>query len=90
MEQDDSFFNIHVIELYWQLGSDILRIQKTKNNWRSKFIEQLSKDLQSSYPGLSGFSKHSLEYMRLLASFLYPSLKKFTQQAAAQFPWSHI
>ncbi|MGD9108305.1 MAG: DUF1016 N-terminal domain-containing protein [Gammaproteobacteria bacterium] len=46
-------------------------------------------NLYSTYPGLSGFSKHSLEYMRLLAT-LYPSLEEFTQQAAAQLPWSYI
>jgi len=81
--------NIHIIEFYWQLGRDILRIQKTKQHWGTRFIEQLSNDLQISQPGLSGFSKRSLEYMRLLAS-LYPSLDEFAQQAAAQLPWSHI
>jgi len=84
-----SVVNTHVIQFYWQLGRDILRVQKAKSHWGSKFIEQLSKDLQAFYPGLSGFSKRSLEYMRLLA-ILYPSLAEFTQQPAAQLPWSHI
>lgn len=84
-----SVLNTHVIQFYWQLGSDILRMQVAKQHWGSRFIEQLSQDLQAAQPGLSGFSKRSLEYMRLLAS-LYPSLDEFTQQAAAQLPWSHI
>lgn len=81
--------NAHIIRFYWQLGNDILRMQMAQRHWGTRFIEQLSKDLQASQPGLSGFSKRNLEYMRLLAS-LYPSLDKFTQQPAAQLPWSHI
>jgi len=84
-----SAVNTHVIRFYWQLGSDILKMQTAKSHWGSKFIEQLSQDLQAANPGLSGFSKRSLEYMRLLAG-IYPSLEEFTQQAAAQLPWSHI
>lgn len=81
--------NTHVIQFYWNLGNDILRIQSYKKHWGKKFIAQLSIDLQKNYSGLSGFSKRNLEYMRLLAS-LYPSLDIFTQQPAAQLPWSHI
>jgi predicted nuclease of restriction endonuclease-like (RecB) superfamily len=81
--------NTHVIQFYWQLGHDILRLQSVKHHWGSGFITQLSQDLQATHPGLSGFSKRSLEYMRLLAS-LYPSLETFTQQPAARLPWSHL
>jgi predicted nuclease of restriction endonuclease-like (RecB) superfamily len=81
--------NTHVIQFYFQLGNDILRLQLNKPHWGTGFIEQLSKDLQAANPGLSGFSKRSLEYMRLLAS-LYPSLEEFTQQPTAQLPWAHI
>lgn len=81
--------NSYVIEFYWQLGADILRMQSAKQTWGGRFIELLSRDLQATHPGLSGFSKRSLEYMRLLAS-LYPSFEEFTQQAAAQLPWAHI
>lgn len=80
--------NTHVIEFYWQLGSDILHMQSLQKHWGNKLLTQLSHDLQAMNPGLSGFSKRSLEYMRLLAT-LYPHLDEFTQQAAAQLPWSH-
>lgn len=84
-----SAVNTQLIQFYWQLGADILHMQSTKQHWGSKFIDQLSKDLRVANPGLSGFSKRSLEYMRLLAR-LYPSLSAFTQQPAAQLPWAHI
>lgn len=81
--------NTHVIRFYWQLGQDILRLQLLKPHWGHKLLSQLSVDLQASSSGASGFSKRSLEYMRLLAT-LYPSLEEFAQQPAAQLPWSHI
>lgn len=84
-----SAVNTQMIQFYWQLGSDILQMQSTGRHWGTRLIEQLSRDLQASLPGLSGFSKRNLEYMRLLAT-LYPSLAEFAQQAAAQLPWSHI
>ena len=45
--------------------------------------------MRNAYPGMQGFSKRNLEYMRLLAT-VHPSWSKFTQQSAAQLPWSHI
>jgi predicted nuclease of restriction endonuclease-like (RecB) superfamily len=81
--------NTHVIQFYWQLGNDILHIQSQKKHWGNKLLAQLAHDLQSINPELSGFSKRSLEYMRLLAS-LYPIFDEFAQQPAAQLPWSHL
>lgn len=84
-----SAVSAHMIRFYWRLGKDILRMQKIKGWWGSKFIEQLSRDLQAANPKLSGFSKRNLEYMRLLAK-LHPSLDEFTQHPAAQLPWSQV
>jgi len=81
--------NSHLVIFYWQLGRDILSIQRSQNHWGTRLLQQLSQDLQAANPGTAGFSKRSLEYMRLLAS-LYPDEQQFTQQPAAQLPWSHI
>lgn len=81
--------NSEVLGFYWSLGKDILDIQVSKKHWGTKFLEQLSHDLQTANPEMSGLSKRSLEYMRLLAS-TYPEQGQFTQQPAAQLPWSHI
>lgn len=75
--------NLEVTKFYWHLGKDIIQMQATKQHWGSKFLVQLSHDLQTSNPGTTGFSKRSLEYMRLFAT-LYPDESLFTQQAAAQ------
>ncbi len=81
--------NTQVLEFYWQLGRDILQMQTVKPQWGQKLLTQLSHDLQAYAPGVSGFSKRNLEYMRLLAT-IYPILEEFTQQPAAQLPWSQI
>jgi predicted nuclease of restriction endonuclease-like (RecB) superfamily len=81
--------SIEVIKFNWQLGKDILQIQSMKPHWGSKFLDQLSHDLQNENPGASGFSKRNLEYMRLFAS-VYPEEAQIAQQPAAQLPWAHI
>lgn len=80
--------NKQIVTFYWQLGKDILDMQAANATWGSKFLDQLSKDLQTANPGMNGFSKRSLEYMRLLAT-IYPDESQFAQQPAAQLPWSH-
>lgn len=80
--------NTELIKFYWYVGHEILSIQSIKRNWGSKFLEQLSQDLHNAIPGMTGFSKRNLEYMRLFAS-LYPNEDLIAQQPAAQLPWAH-
>ena len=72
-----------------EASNDISKIQASKKQWGSKFLEQLSHDLRIANPGMTGFSKRSLEYMRVLVA-VYPLQEQFTQQAAAQLPWAHM
>ncbi len=62
--------------------------KQAKTAWGSKFLDQLSKDLQSEFPGTTGFSKRNLERMRKFAK-LYNHLE-FAAQAVPQLPWGHI
>ena len=55
--------NTHVIDFYWDLGSQIVERQENAK-WGSGFIEQLSRDLQEEFPNIKGFSKRSLEQIR--------------------------
>ena len=54
--------NRALIEFYWDLGEMIADKQK-HNNWGSKLIEQLSKDLKREFPEMSGFSRRNLYYV---------------------------
>lgn len=79
--------NTEQIRFYWELGTAITQQQSTKK-WGSRFLEQLSKDMRKSFPGMQGFSKRNLEHMRRFAQ-LYPELE-FAKQAVSQLPWGHI
>lgn len=81
------YVNKELIQFYWQLGKDIIEKQ-SQAVWGSKFLDQLSNDLQSSFPGTKGFSVRNLKYMRKFAE-LYPH-SLIGQQPVAQLPWGHI
>jgi predicted nuclease of restriction endonuclease-like (RecB) superfamily len=78
--------NRELVLLYWQIGRDIL-IRQQQEGWGAKIVDLLSKDLKRSFPEMKGFSARNLTYMKTFAE-AYPDFE-FTQQAAAQIPWSH-
>jgi len=55
--------NKELINLYWEIGKGIVEKQK-ELNWGKSVVENLSKDLQNSFPGIKGFSTPNLWYMR--------------------------
>jgi predicted nuclease of restriction endonuclease-like (RecB) superfamily len=76
--------NSGMIELYWEIGNEILNRQKNEG-WGAKVIDRLSKDLKDAYPELSGFSPRNLKYMRKFAEYWSDIL--IVQQVVAQLPW---
>ncbi len=83
--------NRELIKLYFEIGKTIIKKQK-QEKWGAKIIEKLCKDLQNAFPGIAGFSRSNIFYMK---SF-YLAYEK-VQQAAGQFenlpifqiPWWH-
>jgi predicted nuclease of restriction endonuclease-like (RecB) superfamily len=85
--------NQELIKLHWWIGQEISKKQK-KEKWGSQIIEKLCKDIQSHFPGLKGFSRSNIFYMRAF----YNSYEK-VQQAVGQLenppnyclniPWGH-
>lgn len=76
--------NRELIGLYWHIGQQIIERQ----DWGSKLLETLSKDLQNAFPETSGFSIRNLQRMRQFATH-YPDFE-IMPQAVAQLPWGHI
>lgn len=76
--------NHEVIGLYWHIGKQII----DRQNWGSKLVEVLSKDLQNAFPETAGFSVRNLQRMRQFATY-YPDFK-IMPQSVAQLPWGHI
>lgn len=79
--------NIVLVTLYWEIGDQIL-VQQNGSKWGSNFLATLSRDLQSAFPGMKGFSLSNLKRMRLFSE-TYPNFKK-SPQAVGQLPWGHI
>ncbi|MCL6270762.1 PDDEXK nuclease domain-containing protein [Sansalvadorimonas sp. 2012CJ34-2] len=81
--------NRHMIMLYWQIGREILERQ-SREGWGSQVVKQLAKDLKASFPGMKGFSRANLMYMRAFAES-WPDFhtEENVQQAVGQIPWSH-
>jgi len=75
-----------LILIYWDIGKQIIESQ-AKHGWGKSIVEQLSKDLQATYPGKSGYSARNLWDMRRF----YETYKNFSnlRQLVAEIPWGH-
>ena len=78
--------NRELLSVYWDLGK-IIHEQQKKTEWGDSIVEQLASDLQSSFPGMKGFSSRNLWLMR----DLYVSFKdnEKLQTLSAEISWSH-
>jgi predicted nuclease of restriction endonuclease-like (RecB) superfamily len=56
--------NRELVLLYWEIGRDILARQN-EQGWGAKVIERLAHDLRTAFPGMKGFSRANLMYMRV-------------------------
>ena len=79
--------NAGMIELYWNIGNDILQRQKSEG-WGAKVIDRLSADLRKAFPEMGGFSPRNLKYMRKFSeNWPDPAI---VQQPVAQLQWRSI
>jgi predicted nuclease of restriction endonuclease-like (RecB) superfamily len=76
--------NRELVLLYHHIATSILSSQ-AKHGWGAKVVDSLSKDLQSAFPEMKGFSPRNLKYMRKFAEE-YPD-REFVPQVVAQLPW---
>ena len=78
--------NRELVQLYWQIGRDILARQ-AEQGWGAKVIERLAHDLHNAFPDMKGFSRANLLYMRAFAD-AWPD-EPIVQQAVGHLPWGH-
>lgn len=78
--------NQQLIALYSDMGRMIVEKQETEG-WGKSVVEQLSKDLQSEFPGISGFSVRNIWNMRLFYLTYRDNL--ILQPLVAEIAWSH-
>lgn len=78
--------NKELITLYWDIGRLIVTRQQGET-WGKSVVEQLAKDLQAEFPGISGFSVRNIWNMRNL--YLTYSQNEKLQPMVAEIGWSH-
>jgi predicted nuclease of restriction endonuclease-like (RecB) superfamily len=79
--------NQALLQLYWDLAERIVTQQQT-TTWGDGFLLQLSRDLQTEFPDMKGFSKRNLELMRQWYRF-WSEQPAIAKQLVAQIPWGH-
>lgn len=81
--------NKELIKLYWYIGKTIAEKQEI-SGWGAGVIEQLAKDLQSAFPGMGGFSRANIFYMRafyLAYIKVQQPVGQFDELPVAALPW---
>ncbi|TLU88387.1 MAG: DUF1016 domain-containing protein [Chlorobium sp.] len=78
--------NTELVGLYWDIGRMIIERQADAEHG-SAIAEQLSNDLRKVFPGVSGFSRRNIFYMREFY-LLYRNDER-VQPLVAQIGWSH-
>ncbi len=78
--------NKELIGLYWDIGKMIVERQLDAAHG-SAIAEQLATDLRMEFPGIKGFSRRNIFYMRELYLAYYELPK--VQPLVAQIGWTH-
>ncbi len=72
--------------LYWDIGRIIVNRQQGAS-WGKSVVEQLAKDLQAEFPGISGFSARNIWNMR--SFYVAYSQNEKLQPMVAEIGWTH-
>jgi len=78
--------NTELVGLYWDIGRMIVERQENAKQGAA-IAEQLSRDLQAEFPGITGFSRRNVFYMREFY-LLYRDNRRM-QPLVAQIGWTH-
>jgi predicted nuclease of restriction endonuclease-like (RecB) superfamily len=74
--------NRELISLYWHMGREII-LREEATNWGTAVLEVLSRDLQTAFPGVSGFSRRNLYRIRAFYLAYSQVAEPLTQAAQA-------
>lgn len=78
--------NTALVGLYWEIGRIIVKRQINAAHGAA-IAERLAADLRAEFPGISGFSRRNVFYMREF--YLYYCDEEKVQPLVAQIGWSH-
>ena len=78
--------NKELVALYWDIGK-LIAVRQTNADHGDAIAEQLAADLRQEFPGVSGYSRRNVFYMREFY-LAYCDLPK-VQPLVAQIGWTH-
>ena len=78
--------NKELVALYWDIGK-LIAVRQTNADHGAAIAEQLAADLRQEFPGVSGYSRRNVFYMREFY-LAYCDLPK-VQPLVAQIGWTH-
>jgi len=87
--------NAEMLALYWFIGESIID-KLNKSSWGSQVVDRLSEDLRKAFPGMSGFGRSNLFYMKKWVEFYsHETVQQLVgqfnlrsiQQLVGQIPW---
>lgn len=74
--------NSELINLYWSIGEDIVEKRAEESFSEGDFYSKFSQDLQTEFPGVKGFSRRNIIYMRSMYVLFSQLTKKVPQIVA--------
>jgi len=77
--------NQQQMQLYWDLGQ-LIADRQQQHGWGKGVVETLTRDLQTEFAGMSGFSARNLWYMRDF--YLEYSTNEILQPLVAEISWA--
>lgn len=78
--------NKELVGLYWDIGRMIVERQDVEG-WGKAVVDQLAADVQAEFPGITGFSRRNIFYMREFYLLYRNDMR--VQPLVAQIGWSH-
>jgi len=79
--------NRELIAMYLRIGQRLAELEQDAG-WGDSVVERLAKDMRAAFPGVSGFSRTNLFYMRQVYR-AWADAGERVQQLVGQIPWGH-
>jgi predicted nuclease of restriction endonuclease-like (RecB) superfamily len=76
-----------LIDLYWYVGKSIVERQQAEG-WGQSIVERFSRDMQTAFPGIEGFSRQNIWKMRGFY-LAYTEGVSNLSQPVREIPWGH-
>ena len=79
--------NEELIGMYWRIG-EYLHLESKKASFGDGYIDSLTQEIQSEFPGIRGFNRRGLYRMKKFYETYYKN--EFVTPLVSQISWTNI